>query len=132
MGTTALLLMTPMQELMARYQKANRLFYHPDPTEKTDSMALAGFRELIMQLEKRKIADTMLFQSYLKKGILLDVKRNFPGARDAYLKALAVHELNKSWSDSLIFTLSVYTGSVYYNLHQFDSASITSWLQHHH
>ncbi|WP_127129684.1 CHAT domain-containing protein [Pseudoflavitalea rhizosphaerae] len=113
----------PEQEVLALYQKANHLFYLPEPTDQTDSLALAGFGKLITLCEKRHITDTILFQSYLKKGILLDVKRNYPGARDSYLKALWVHRLNKKWSDSLLFTLTVYTGSVYYNLNQFDSAN---------
>lgn len=113
----------PVQDVMALYQKANRLFYHPSPTEQTDSMALAAFAKLIAHQEKRKMMDTLLFQSYLKKGILLDVKRDYTGALSAYLKALSVHRLNKHWSDSLIYTLSVYTGSVYYNLNKFDSAN---------
>jgi CHAT domain-containing protein len=113
----------PVQEVMALYQKANKLFYHPAPTEQTDSMALAAFAKVIAHQEKIRRADTLLFQSYLKTGILLDVQRNFQGARGAYLKALAVHQLNKSWSDSLLFALTVYTGSAYYNLNQFDSAN---------
>ncbi|MBO9633006.1 MAG: CHAT domain-containing protein, partial [Chitinophagaceae bacterium] len=79
--------------------------------------------EVISRLEKGFTADTLLFQSWLKKGILLDVKSNYPEAKNAYLAALSVHKKNTNWSDSLLFTVSLYTGSVYYHLNQFDSAN---------
>ncbi len=114
---------TPGKEVLALYKRANRLFNAPDPTPRTDSMALAGFQQVIAHLEKDHIVDTTLFQSYLKKGVLLDVQGNYPAARDAYLEALSIHQLNPAWSDSLAYTASIYVGSVYYHLNHFDSAN---------
>lgn len=113
----------PGNGILELYRKADRLFNSPVPTETTDSMALAGFTHVIGLLEKANVSDTILFQSYLKTGILLDVKGNYPGARDAYLDALAVHRAHRNWSDSLAYTVSLFTGSVYYHLNQFDSAN---------
>lgn len=112
----------PYSQILERYKKANQLFNLSNPTDKTDSMALLLFGQLIVQLEKAQIADTILFQSFLKKGVLLDVKKNYPEAKESYLRALGVKKLNKYWSDSLIYAVSIYVGSVYYHLNHFDSA----------
>lgn len=108
---------------LERYRKADRFFNFPEPTPRTDSTALAGFSEVIKLLERERIADTVLFQSYLKTGILQDVYGNYVAARDAYLRAFHVHRLNKQWTDSLLYALSIYVGSDYYHLNQFDSAN---------
>lgn len=115
---------SPVTEPRELYAKANRLFGLAKPTPATDSIALATFQQVIDQLEKQQATgDTLLFFSYLKKGILLDVKSSYAEARDAYLKACAVKTMNKGWSDSLLYEVSVYTGSVYYRMFNFDSAS---------
>lgn len=113
----------PGNGILTLYRKADQLFNHPAPTPQMDSIALAGFSEVILRLEKEHTADSLLFQSFLKKGILLDVKSDYPEARNAYLGALTVHAKNKNWSDSLLYAVSLYTGSVYYHLNQFDSAN---------
>ncbi|MES1161012.1 MAG: hypothetical protein ABUM51_09665, partial [Bacteroidota bacterium] len=84
--------------------------------------ALAGFEWVIGELEKNPHlsgTDTLLFQSWLKKGVLLEVRSNYTGAKEAYRKALSFHKEN----DSLAFVAFVYTGAIYYNLNNFDSAS---------
>ena len=60
----------------------------------------------------------MLFQAWLKKGILLDSRYDYTGAKTAYCQALRYHPQ----TDSLTFVLHVYTGTSYYNLNFFDSA----------
>jgi tetratricopeptide (TPR) repeat protein len=114
----------PVEDPQQLYAKANRLFQLSNPTAITDSIALITFQQVIDQLESRQaLHDTMLFFSWLKKGILLDVKNNFPEAKAAYLKARAIKKQNAAWSDSLLYDVSVYTGSVYYRMNNFDSAS---------
>ncbi|MBC8033077.1 MAG: CHAT domain-containing protein [Chitinophagaceae bacterium] len=111
------------------YRKADKLFRLPDPTAYTDKEALATFQLIIDQLESRRgFSDTCLFQSYLKKGILLDIGENYQAAKQAYLRATQVKRLNPAWSDSLLYLPNVYTGSAYYHLNNFDSASY--FLQH--
>ncbi|MBC8034715.1 MAG: CHAT domain-containing protein, partial [Chitinophagaceae bacterium] len=111
------------------YQKADKLFRLPNPTAFTDKEALSTFQLIIDQLESsRGFSDTCLFQSYLKKGILLDIDENRQAAKRAYLRAIQVKRLNPAWSDSLLYLPNVYTGSAYYHLNNFDSASY--FLQH--
>ncbi|MEP6725607.1 MAG: CHAT domain-containing tetratricopeptide repeat protein, partial [Bacteroidota bacterium] len=109
----------------ATYRKANQFFNSTNPTETTDSLALAGFEQLIKQLEiaPDKLYDTLLFQSYLKKGILLDVRNNNTEAKDAYLKATGIPLRNTTLSDSLLFRPYIYAGTNYFNLNNFDSAN---------
>src|SRR5882762_2936759 len=91
--------------LTATYRKADQFFNSSNPTIVTDSLALAGFEQVIKQLEKVPDLqyDSLLFQSYLKKGILLDVKNKNADAKDAYLKAAAIPLRNAAMSDSLLF-----------------------------
>jgi CHAT domain-containing protein len=111
--------------LSGTYQKAEHFFNSSNPTDATDSMALAGFEQVIKLLEAAPNPhyDTLLFQSYLKKGILLDVKNKNAEARDAYLKAAAIPSRNGIMSDSLLFRPYVYAGSDYFSLNNFDSAN---------
>src|SRR5882724_6943272 len=120
----------PLDRILQVYQKADKLFRLAAPG--TDSAALAGFMQVIAELKGHPDLpgrDTLLFQSYLKKGVLLDVKNDFTGAREAYLTALRLHwspqgmNGGNKQNDSLSFVIQVYAGSCYYNLNNFDSAS---------
>lgn len=115
----------PPNTVAETYQKADKLFNLSSPTNTSDSLALAGFEAVISRLEKfpDSNCDTLLFQSWLKKGILLDVRSKNTEAKDAYLKAGAITARNRSLSDSLLFKVYIYTGSDYYNLNNFDSAN---------
>jgi CHAT domain-containing protein/Tfp pilus assembly protein PilF len=112
----------PPGRIRTVYQRSDRLFRLPQSTTKTDSQALAGFIEVISNLSGYPDfpgKDTLLFQSWLKKGILLDAASDFSGARDAYCKAISLHRQN----DSLSFVAAIYAGASYYNLNNFDSAN---------
>ena len=111
--------------LTSTYLKADKYFNFSLPTSNTDSLALAGFEDVIGQLEKKPDAryDPLLFQSYLKKGILLDVKNENEGAKTAYLHAVSIVPRNTALSDSLLFRPYIYAGSNYFNLNNFDSAN---------
>ncbi|HTI10594.1 MAG TPA: CHAT domain-containing tetratricopeptide repeat protein [Puia sp.] len=113
---------TPLGQILAAYHKANSFYSLPNTTPVTDSQALAGFEWVIRELDRHPDlpgTDTLLFQSWLKKGVLLEVRANYTGAKEAYCKALSFHKEN----DSLAFVAFVYTGATYYNLNNFDSAS---------
>ena len=107
------------------YLKADQFFNSSSPTDETDSLALAGFDAVIAKLEKYpdRYLDSILFQSYLRKGILLDVKAKNAEAKDTYLKAAAMPKKNALLSDSLLFRVFIYVGSNYFNLNNFDSAN---------
>ena len=113
---------TPLSRILELYHKADALFRLPVSTPANDSTALAGFEQVIAELQRSPDftdKDTLFFQSWLKKGILLDVKYNYTGAKEAYCKALDFHPQN----DSLRFVAYIYAGASYYNLTNFDSAN---------
>ena len=107
----------PGDEVLSLYRKADKLFNLDNPTDATDSIALATFQQVILLLEK-KPADSLLFQSWLKTGVLLDVKARYNEAIEAYLRAIEVRTVR----DSVLFLPFVYTGTAYYHLNNFDSA----------
>ena len=112
----------PLARILKKYLRADDLFHLNNATPANDSEALAGFSQVIAQLEAYPGftgKDTLLFQAHLKKGILLDVKSNYAGAKDDYCQALHFHSQN----DSLTFMACVYAGASYYNLNIFDSSS---------
>ena len=115
----------PPDMLTATYQKANQFFNSSNPTAATDRSALAGFEQVITQLEKvpDQGYDSLLFQSYLKKGILLDVRNENAQAKNAYLKAATIPPRNIALSDSLLFRPYIYAGTNFFNLNNFDSAN---------
>lgn len=114
----------PLNRILAIYHKANGFYSLSNNTPITDSQALAGFQQVIGELQKypdlpHSATDTLLFQSWLKKGVLHDVKADYAGANEAYRKALTYHPQD----DSLTFLTNIYAGASYYNLNNFDSAS---------
>ena len=111
----------PIGRIAALYHRADSLFNLTNNTPVTDSLALLGFGRVIAGLDgapEGKGKDTLLFQSWFKKGILLDSRYEYQGAKTAYCQALRYHPR----ADSLTFVLHVYTGTSYYNLNFFDSA----------
>jgi len=111
----------PIGRIAALYHRADSLFRLDNNTPVTDSLALMDFGRVITGLRgvpESNGKDTLLFQSWFKKGILLDSRYDYPGAKKAYCQALLYHPQ----ADSLTFVLHVYTGTSYYNLNDFDSA----------
>ena len=111
----------PLARITSLYRQADSLFHLTNNTPATDNQALADFQQVIDELGKTPNIsgkDTLLSGSYLKKGILLDSKYDFAGAKSAYCQALNCHWL----SDSLTYVTHIYTGTCYYNLNNFDSA----------
>jgi len=112
----------PIARITSLYRQANALFSLTNNTPATDSQALADFQQVIDELrtspDKGSGKDTLLSGSYLRKGILLDSRYDFAGAKSAYCQALNCHWL----SDSLTYVTYIYTGACYYNLNDFDSA----------
>jgi CHAT domain-containing protein len=108
----------PTSPIDVLYRKANRLFNFPHPTTATDSTALSIFKQII---EVGGLSD-MVFQCWLKEGVLLDVKGRYRDALDAYTGAQHCLSKHPEWSDSLYFKIYIYAGPDYYQLDQFDSA----------
>jgi CHAT domain-containing protein len=111
----------PIGRFAVMYHRADSLFQLANSNTVTDSMALAGFEKVIAGLNGApggNAKDTLLFQSWFKKGILLDSRYDYFGAKNAYCQAFRY----RSQHDSLMFVLQVYAGTSYYNLNDFDSA----------
>ena len=82
---------TPLSRILSLYRQSDRLFHLSNSTPVMDSTALAGFTTIIGELEKAGDfagKDTLLFQSWLKKAILLDSRSDYKAAKDAYRMAL--------------------------------------------
>jgi len=116
---------SPEKEIIKLYQKADQLFNLPNSTDLTDSLAAANFQLVIDKLENQPSYhnDTLLFLSYLKIGILMDVRLNYEKAKNDYLKAISLFKTGSSINDSFFFRSCVYLGTSYYNLNNFDSAN---------
>jgi CHAT domain-containing protein len=116
---------SPEKEIIRLYQKADRLFNLPNSSDHTDSLARIGFNRVIDRLVSQNAYrnDTLLFLSYLKLGILMDVKLDYQMAKADYLKAMGVYQLTTGINDSFYFRNMVYLGTTYYNLNNFDSAN---------
>ncbi len=111
----------PLARITRLYRHADSLFRLTNNTPATDSQALTGFLQVLEELPSVPAGggkDTLLSGSYLKKGILLDGRYDFVGAKSAYCQALSCHWL----SDSLTYVTHIYVGTCYYNLDDFDSA----------
>ena len=111
-------------DIKALYEKADSFFILTHPTSTTDSQALSLFGTVITESEVVRSHGTedILFQSYIKKGVLLDIKGNYTEALDAYHGALRCKGRHPDWSDSLLFKVYIYAGPDHYQLDNFDSA----------
>jgi CHAT domain-containing protein len=116
---------SPVEEPIRLYRLADRLYNLSVTTAKTDSLAQQGFQQVVdwMRNHPAYHNDTLLFQSFLKRGTLLDVGLEYAHAKEDYLLALQVCHLGSAIPDSLCFRNLVFLGSSYYNLNDFDSAS---------
>lgn len=108
------------------YRLGDKLFKLPAPTDATDNLALQYFSETIEKLRNcsAHTNDLMLFQCYVKKGALYDVKKDFEKATAQYLTALQFQKEGAYLSDSLTFQVDVYAAASYYHLNNLDSANI--------
>jgi CHAT domain-containing protein/tetratricopeptide (TPR) repeat protein len=115
-------LASPPSSLQADYQKANHYFDLTHPTAATDSMALQLYTRIIDRAGSAHFPDDWLFQCWLNKGVLLDVKGRYHEALDTYNGGLGCLRRHPEWSDSLYFRIYIYAGPDYYHLDNFDSA----------
>lgn len=112
-------------EMLQRYKEANALFYSANPTDESDARALQLYGDIIASLERTPNAkDTILFFSYLRQGVLLEVKSDAAAAQRAYLKAIAYKQQLPQLTDSVLFSLYLYTGATCYHLNNYDSARL--------
>src|ERR1700760_2117089 len=82
----------PIRRIAGLYQKGDSLFQLSNNTPATDRLAIDFFDRVIDELQPLPEGpgkDTLRFQSWLKKGILLDSRFDYSGAKTAYTHALA-------------------------------------------
>ncbi len=114
----------PPPAVLALYKKADRLFHLSNPTDATDSLAMAAYGQIIALAGKTgEVPDSMLFYAHKHMGILLDVQTSYSPAIKAYLQAQRIKQQHPQWSDSLLYEIAEHTGSAWYHLNNFDSAS---------
>lgn len=109
-------------ELHNLFQQANKYFNLAHPTPSTDAKALDLYEQVIDAAESTRSTEAILFQSYINKGVLLDVRGSYPEALTAYQGALRCKARHADWSDSLLFKVYIYAGPDYYQLEILDSA----------
>jgi CHAT domain-containing protein len=113
---------SPVIPIVATYQKALAYFNAAHPTAGTDSMALLLFSRVIGEAKAGHLPDDLLLQSWIDKGILLDVKNRYQEALIAYDGAFGCLRRHQEWNDSLYFRVYIYAGQDYYQTEAFDSA----------
>jgi CHAT domain-containing protein len=114
----------PSPAVLALYKKADRLFHLPNPTDATDSLAMTAYQQVIaLAVKTGEVPDSMLFYAHKHLGILLDVQTSYAPAINAYRQAQQIKQQHPQWSDSLLYEIAEHTGSAYYHLNNFDSAS---------
>ena len=125
-------------EVLALYKKAAGYFNSASPTPTTDSLALSFFDRIIREAGTDPATQKVLIDSYVNKGILLDVKGSYAQALASYTGALtrlngagpandphmSANAPRVSANDSLTFRVTIYAGTDYYQLDNFDSANL--------
>jgi CHAT domain-containing protein/tetratricopeptide (TPR) repeat protein len=110
-------------DVKALYGKAEKYFNSNPPSPVTDSLALGFYTSIIDHAGDNPAVATILFDSWVKKGILLDVRAAYADALAAYAGALRCLHHDLSGQDSLGFKVYVYAGTDYYNLDDYDNAN---------
>ncbi len=110
------------EDYKAIYNTAERLYKSPNSNDKTDSVAIASYHRVIQILSKLLTNDSILLNSYVKAGILEMSYQQFNESIRDFKAAIVVGYHNKSVPDSLLFKPYLYSGSIYYDLFNFDSS----------
>jgi CHAT domain-containing protein/Flp pilus assembly protein TadD len=104
------------------YRTAENFYNAQTPTETTDSIALYNYRRAISILEENKKNDSVLFDSYVKSGIIsMSYGRNYQSLT-FFLKSILLEKNSNKIPDSLLFKPYLFTGNVYHNMLNMDSA----------
>ncbi len=104
------------------YRSAEKLYSMENATERTDSIALAKYLQVIGILKEEKKYNQILVDSYLKCGILLMSRNESERALGFFRETMATVGHENQFSDSLLFKPYLFAGSVHSNLNNLDSA----------
>ncbi|RYY23799.1 MAG: CHAT domain-containing protein [Chitinophagaceae bacterium] len=106
------------------FKKADHYFNLPQPTDASDNLAIELYQRVIDGSRTLSSASItrVVFQSHVRKAILLDVQSDYSASRASYLRAFQIQQSMPGIPDSLAFPLFVNLGATYYQLNHFDSA----------
>lgn len=110
------------------YQQAEKISLQAGESDelqaKADELykqALLAFNSLIPAIEKTG-NDSLLFFSWLKTGYINYYFDSTEAAKKDYLHLITLRQKLSAIADSFLFLPCLYTGAIYYNQNQFDSA----------
>ncbi len=104
------------------YVTAEHLYNNDNANATTDSLALVNYTEVINLLQQNHFSDSVLFDSYYKKGLLLISYQKDNDAINNFLSAIKVNKASTGVPDSISFLPWVFAGSCYYSKYMPDSA----------
>ena len=104
------------------YADAEQLYANPNSTPASDSAALLKYQAVIKQLSTSPPDDSLLFDSYVKCGLLLSSFTKDSLATRQFIAAITLNNSAARLHDSLSFVPWLFAGSSYYNLFNPDSA----------
>ena len=104
------------------YGKAENLFNAENTSEKTDSLALQYYQQVIAYLQKENIFNETGVDCYVKCGILQTTAGEHDLALLYYGKSINYWKKGIHLPDSLLFRPFLYSGSIMYNMNNLDSA----------
>ena len=104
------------------YKVAEKLYNSENPTDNTDHLALLNYLKVISILNKNNSNDTVLFNCYLKSGIISMSANEDHQAIQFFLQSIDLENKSSHIPDSLLFKSYLYTGNSYHNILNMDSA----------
>ena len=106
-----------------RLYKAAEQFYNTEnPDDSTDRLALLNYGKVISILQNNNSDDSVLFDCYLKSGIILMSANEDSEAVNFFLNSIALQNTSSLIPDSLLFKAYLYAGNSYYKMLNMDSA----------
>lgn len=103
------------------YERAEKLYYDDTNSDAADSLALENYRKVI-QLHPQG-ADSILWDSYLKAGVLLQTAGKFSDAIPYLSNAVKLQTALPAMPEHLFYLPNLYLGNSYYDASMLDSAS---------
>lgn len=111
-----------LSSLQLTYEQGLRRFYDPNPTQRTDSLALLDFRRVISGVKPNQQTARLLFNTYFHVGIIAQSYDQQAQALGHYHKAIQTIRRFRL-IDSLLFKPYLYIGVAHYHLQSFDSSA---------
>ncbi len=110
-----------LEVILTAYKRVDYIFNKPNTSSKDDSACMVGFRKIISDLngiQGERMADSLLYQSNYKLGVLYEIYKDYSEATASYLQAIKY-----SSTPAQKFTNYILAGAGYYNQNNFDSAT---------